>query len=448
MSISAYYNKLIAFQQAQEARLNCWANHLIVLFAFFLPVSMGGRQSTLFLITLIFLLRGRYLDYLKDGLKDKLVQAFALYFVVHVVWLIGTDNFDMAGKVVHDAKYLLYPLLFITLIDKRYIVRMMSAFFLGMLVSELWSYGIFFEILPPHYHDGYMGVASDPTPVFHHTHYGFMLAVTLTLILQRFFYEKDSIVFKVAIAIFFITAGINIFITAGRTGYVLFIVLLFTLFLLVYRTKVVKAVLSAVLLIVVSIILAFNFSATFHQRLYETITSIESLYLRGDYNSSLGMRAAILFHGKELVAENWLFGVGTGDHLDVMRKKIAEKYPQHSAAAEGVQHMHNEYFSAITQFGVVGLFAFLYITYQLIAYRQEERSLKNMQIILAVAVLSFSFIDIFVIGLGTLIMTVTLVAFSFRDYMITNVPAAQFTGTLLAKYVAVASLIELISWVS
>ena len=85
MSISTYYNKFKLFQGGQEVRLNTWANHLIVLFAFFVPVSMGGRQSTLFLITLVFLLRGRYSYYLGEGLKDKLVQAFALYFAVHVV---------------------------------------------------------------------------------------------------------------------------------------------------------------------------------------------------------------------------------------------------------------------------------------------------------------------------------------------------------------------------
>lgn len=448
MSISNFCNRAVDYRRAQEVRLNTWANHLIVLFAFFLPVSMGGRQSTLFLITLIFLLRGRYFEYLKEGLKDKLVQAFALYFLVHVVWLIGTDNFEMARKVLHDAKYLLYPLFFATMIDKKYVPRMLSAFFLGMLLSELWSYGIFFEILPPHLHDGDMGGPSDPTPVFHHTHYGFMLAVTLTLILQRFFFEKDSLWVKGLIALFFITATINIFITAGRTGYVLFIILLLTLFLLVYRKKVVLAITSAVLLITVSVILAYNFSVTFQQRFQQTVTSIESLYLRGDYNSSLGTRAAILFHSTELVKEHWLFGVGTGDHLDAMRKNIAEKYPEHSGAAEFVQHMHNEYFSAITQFGVIGLLAFLYIAWQLVAYKQDDRTIKNMQIILAVAILFFSFIDIFMLGLGALIMSVTLAAFSLRKYVVTNVPEVQFSPHLFAKYAMGAVLIECISWAS
>ena len=117
MSISTYYNNFFAFRDRYNSLLNTWANHLIVIFAFFIPLSLGGRQSTLFLIMLVFLLRGKYWDYIKEGLKDKLVQAFVLYFLVHVIWLIGTDNFEHARKVIHQAKFLLYPLLFITFID-------------------------------------------------------------------------------------------------------------------------------------------------------------------------------------------------------------------------------------------------------------------------------------------------------------------------------------------
>ena len=178
------------------------------------------------------------------------------------------------------------------------------------------------------------------------------------------------------------------------------------------------------------------------------MTSIESLYLHNDYNSSLGTRAAILFHSKELIEGNWLFGVGTGDNLDAMRKNIAENHPAYSGAAEYVQHMHNEYFSAITQFGVIGLLSFLYIAWQLIVYRQDDRSVKNMQIILAVAILFFSLIDIYILGLGALVMSVTLVALSLRKYIVTNVPVVAFSLAQFVKYVIGAIVIELVSRVS
>jgi len=171
MSISNYYNNIIEYRDRYNSTLNTWSNHLLVVFAFFIPVSLGGRQSTLFLIFLLFLLRGNYVAYIKEGIRDRLVQAFLIYFVVHVIWLIGTDNFITAKRELHEAKFLLYPLLFITLIDKKYIPRMLGAFLLGMFVSELWSYGIYFEALPPHLHDGYQGTPKSPSPVHHHSHY-------------------------------------------------------------------------------------------------------------------------------------------------------------------------------------------------------------------------------------------------------------------------------------
>lgn len=448
MSFSIYYNKITSFQEKYNQLFSTFANHLIVIFAFFVPVSMTGRKSAFFLIFLAFLLRGKYIEYIKHGLKDKLVQAFLIYFLVHIIWLVGTENLDQAKRVIHEAKFLLYPLLFITLIDKKFIPRIFSAFFLGMLFSELWSYGIFFEILPPHIHEGSQGTPADPTPVFHHTHYGFMLAVTLTLVLQRFFYGKDPPLVKAAITFFFITATINIFITAGRTGYVLYIVLLLVLFLVVYREKLFTAVLSAVSIILITVLLAYNFSSTFHARFTQTITSIKAMYFEDNYQSNLGARAALIINSKDLVSDVWITGVGTGDHMDEVRKHIAEKSPRYLRIANHVAHLHNEYFSAIVQFGVLGLISFLYIIVQLIRYPQDIREIKNMQIILAVAIALFGFIDIVVHGLGAILVLITLVSLSFRNYATINAKYIPISLQQLFAYTVLIVVLELVSWVT
>ncbi|WP_455206351.1 O-antigen ligase family protein [Kaarinaea lacus] len=448
MSISTYYNNFIEFRDRYNSLLNTWANHLIVIFAFFIPISLGGRQSTLFLIMLVYLLRGKYWEYIKEALKDKLVQAFVIYFAVHLIWLIGTDNFIHAKRELHQAKFLLYPLLFATLIDKRYIPRMLGAFLLGMLVSELWSYGIYFEILPPHPHDGNQGTPQSPSPVHHHSHYGFMLAITVTLLLQRLFYEKDPSWLKAVIVLFFVTATINIFINAGRTGYVLFVVLMLVLFLLAFKKRLFIALLSAVALIGVSVMLAYNFSDTFHERYTQTINSIKSVYVDNNYNTSLGNRAAILFDSKDLIKENALFGVGTGDQMDQMRNYIKDNKPEHKWIANMVQHLHNEYFRAILQFGIIGLMAFLYIIYQLFVYPQPQRSMKNLQIFLGVMIILYSFVDIMVLGLGGFLTLVTLVALSLNNHVVTNANFKKMSIQQGGLYASLVLIIEPLSWIS
>jgi len=448
MSISTYYNNFTEFRDRHNSVLNTWANHLIVIFAFFIPVSLGGRQSTLFLIMLVFLLRGNYWEYIKEGLKDKLVQAFVIYFAVHIIWLIGTDNFEHAKKVVHQAKFLLYPLLFITFIDKKYIPRMLGAFLLGMLVSELWSYGIYFEILPPHLHDGGQGTPQSPTPVHHHVHYGFMLAVTANLLILRILNKNDPLWLKVLLGLFFVTATANIFINAGRTGYVLFAILTTVLFLLVFRKKILIAAVAACTIVAVSFVMAYHFSDTFTKRLNLTVASVKSMYMHNHYHSSLGTRAFVVISSKNIVMDSWMLGNGTGDQLDIVRNNIKTIAPEYKRMANKLQHLHNEYLTAILQFGIIGLLACLYIPYQLFRYPQEDSGNKSMQVILAAAILCFSFIEIFVHGQGALLMTVLLLSLTFRNYIIENAVFSSLNLAGIMKYGVTAVLIEIVSWYS
>jgi O-antigen ligase len=294
----------------------------------------------------------------------------------------------------------------------------------------------------------FCGVFADPTPVFHHTHYGFMLAVTLTFVLQRFFYEKYTPLLRFVVILFLCTATINIFITAGRTGYVLYIILLLTMFMLVFRARLVAAGSVALLVICVSLGLAYGFSDTFQKRLNQTVDSIEAMTVQGDFESSLGARAAVIGSSKDVVLDNWLFGVGTGDHLDTVRKHIDQAYPQYSHMANSFQHLHNEYFSAITQFGLLGLMAFLYLLFQLVVYPQEDQALKNAQIILAVATALFGIIDIVVLGLGALLLLVTISGLSLNHYTVSNARLPQMSRKLIAMYAVSITSFELVSWVT
>ena len=84
---------------------------------------------------------------------------------------------------------------------------------------------------------GNQGTPSDPTPVYHHTHYGFMLATSLVLIVQHLLVGKNSKLTQVMLSVFFITASVNIFITGGRSGYVLYGIYLLMLISTLLMTK-------------------------------------------------------------------------------------------------------------------------------------------------------------------------------------------------------------------
>jgi O-antigen ligase len=436
------------FQDRHDATFNTWLNHLLVIFAFLIPLSPSGRKSVFFALIVVFLLRGRYVHYLRAALQDRLVQAFALYFLVHVVWLLGTDDWENANRVMGQAEFLLYPLLFASFIDPRFIPRVFLAFFAAMIVSELWSFGIFFEVLPVHTHNGNQGTPANPTPVWHHIHYGFILAVSLVLVMQRLLTTRDNRPLQLLFGFFFITASINIFITAGRTGYVLYLILLVTLFLLVWRKHLFKALATALILCTVAFSLAYNFSDTFHQRTLTTAHSIEKLFTQQEFGTSLGIRAAALVVAADGLKDHWLLGVGTGDDMLELRERAATDYPDWSQFIDRLVHIHNEYARAWLQFGVVGLLAFLYLLYWMYRYPASNPEYKNVQIILATAVLFFSIIDIFVQGLAALLVVITLISLTLNRYPVSNARYAAWTLGSGVKYAALAASMELVSWVA
>lgn len=448
MCISELYEKISKWQEKHTPFFNTIANHLLVVFTFFVPLSFSGRSSTLFILMLVFLLRGNYLYYIKEAPKDKIVLAFLLYFAVHIIWLIGTENFVYAKRIVNEAKFLLHPLLFVTFIDRKFIPRLLATFFVAMVISELWSYGIFFEILPPSIHDGGQGTATDPTPVLHHIHYGFILAITLALILQRYFYERDSWYIKAAMIFFFITASANLFITAGRTGYILYIIVMVFILFRLFRSQLLKAIPVAVLIIGSALVIAYNFSATFKVRVEQTVNSIEAVLEDKNFKSSIGYRMAVIIYSDKVIEDHWLLGVGTGDHMDVVRESISENYPEIAPIANDIHHMHNEYITALIQFGVIGLLAFLNILYQIARYEQPDVQLKNMQLVLIVAVFFFGIPNVLVAGNAALFIFTTLISFTFRRYFIDNAEIIKINIPQVAKYGAAIAAIEMVSWVT
>ncbi len=443
MNTATFYNSIKTFHSNIDPRLNTWANHLIVLFIFSMPIIVPMRRTAFFLLLVLFIIRGRYIYHFGRALRDPVIFAFSLYFLVFVIWLIGSQDPVWREHTIHNATFLLDPLLFATFIDRRYIPRMLTAFFLGMMTSEIVSYGIFFSIIPPMVHDGNQGTPFDPTPLYHHTHYGFMLAVTLSMILYRLIKKHDQEITRAIMALFFITASINLFITAGRTGYVLYGILIFSALFMIYNKKVIKPAILTSMICVIAFFSAYQFSATFHQRFNLTLHSIAAI-TQGKYDSSLGVRAVIYRDSLTIVKNNWLWGVGTGDQHRALNQQLA-KLPSTAPLQGVIQHLHDEYLSAATQFGIIGFLVFLNIIFQLVRYRQDDAEKHYTMRIVGIAVAFFSIIDLFTIGLGAMLTTVILVSINLRRYNINNARFTVLGPRNILFYVLAGIILQLIS---
>ena len=432
MSEDSLLDKYNNWVHANEGKINTYANHLIVIFAFSVPTLVSVRRVSISLIILLFIARGRILHHTYNVLRDPLVLSFFLYFLVHFIWLVGADDLISAKKSLHDASFLLFTPLFASFIDRKYVNRIIGAFILGMFVSVMASYGLLFELISPMLHNGTHGTADDPTPLYHHTHYGYMLAVTSTFLLYGFFLVKENSFKKIALLILFVAVVLIMFLIKGRTGYIIFVMLLPAIILLHYRSRAIKPLIIAMTVIGITSILAYNYIDVFKNRVDLTVTSFKSLEADKNYNTSIGARAGMFMYSLDVILENVAFGNGTGDSVSEVRKLVKEENRELSRNVKALLHTHNEYINALLQFGIVGLLVFLNIPYQMFTYSKKKNGV--MLKIIGISILLYSLIEVFIIGLGMLLTVVTLSSVLLANYNVTNTKHEPIDSMQIASY--------------
>jgi O-antigen ligase len=275
-------------------------------------------------------------------------------------------------------------------------------------------------------HDGSQGDWKDPTPLFHHSHYGYMLALSTVVLLQRAVSHNYSGTYRAVAAVIMAAVIINVFIIAGRSGYIILLTLLPVMLLLVYGKNALKPLLTVLVVVSVATVIAYQYSVTFKLRMDTTKESIEKILHDEDYYSSLGGRVVIADHALSLAADNWLTGMGTADHTGEIQKKIQQENSDLTFISTFLAHPHNEYLNAILQFGIFGLIAFLNIPFQLMRYKNEDNDKQIMFKLLGLSILLYALLDIMVIDLGMMFTVVVLVASGLRSYPVANARYSRF----------------------
>jgi len=219
----------------------------------------------------------------------------------------------------------------------------------------------------------------DPSPFLHHIHYGVLLSLTVVLLFQQIVVGKERLSIKVLMGLFVLTASLNVFVTGGRTGYLTYVAMLAFLMLVLAR----RWALLFVLIASVTVMLSYTFSPKLHEKVDQTVRSIEKLaQVKTDFKSSIGQRAGFWYYSVDVIKEHPLLGVGTGDSL----KAVFEKVPPEHESIKKIAHEHNQYISILLQFGLVGFLVFLNIYWQIFRYQPRERDLRIVMLAVTVAI--------------------------------------------------------------
>ena len=290
--------------------------------------------------------------------------------------------------------------------NPKYIYKTVSAFLFGMLISEILSYGIFFKLWSINGR-----TSNDPTPIMYHVTYSIFLAFTSLILLNRIFSKKTSFKEKILYGVFFTTVTTNLFINAGRTGQIVFVISLIVLYFIHYKFTIKKLII--VFFIISSMIIGFyNISPNFKNRLINAQNDIKAM-IKGDYRQSIGGRVAMLKTSFLLVKEKPMFGYGVGGQGRGVKKLVKDKkikFPKILQYKMETSHLHNQFMQIFVEGGFIGLILFLSIIYNILKLNIEDKEIKDLSIVFIVIYCIGSFSDVLIHTQFTKILFILFVA--------------------------------------
>jgi len=352
-----------------------YLNYLMLAYAFVLPLSRAGMIAILVLMILLSLFDARVVEKAKVLWKhpfSKAILGFILFNIISLIW-VSDENLAKAANYIVKYWYFLGIFVFFVSLKSENIYKVLSAFIFGMLISEVISYGIFFELW-----EFKRGTPDNPSPFMHHIEYSIFLAFTALLLLNRIFNEGEW-KFKLFYSFFFVTILGNLFLTNGRTGQIAFMISLVILGFMSFKNKL-KAFAVTVVLLSVIITAAYNLSDTFHQRVAIGKDDIVKVIDEGNYCSSWGARLGFWVTGMDIVRDHPLLGIGVKDNMTRFHQLVDEKYPQMKCITH-LPHFHNQYLQILTATGIIGLLIFLSMIYQIFRIKLSVTRYQNIKII-------------------------------------------------------------------
>ncbi len=354
MKTERSFAEIVGYLKAYHPRVHTWLNRLMLLYAFLLPLSGAFSTHTgPWLLLLLWLLEGGFPDKLRPFKTEKAL----LFFFALVAWIgLSTLWSDNKAESLHILSYYLAMsavlVSFLTSLDPAYRKRTLYAFFLGMFVSEIASYGIFFE-----WWQFGRGTPDNPSPFMHHIKYSIFLSVTVFLLLGQILDRQTPRWLKTAETLMLLSVIVNLFINGGRTGQLALVIagLLFTALHFGFRYRYLFAATGILIAILTA---AYFTSPVFHKKMDDSLIEIQQMR-KGDFGTSWGLRLGMKAISWDIVKTHPLVGVGAGDALDAYKKHWAETPFKKYALLGRMPHVHDQYLEILLQTGFIGLFLML-----------------------------------------------------------------------------------------
>lgn len=334
--------------------------YLALIIAFSLPL---GKLTPIF-ITLMFLnwlIEGDFNNKFKIILHNKFTLLFVLFYTLHIVGLLYTQNkndglFNLQVKL----SILLFPLLItsrpFSASNVKYVFFALIAG--GMLSSIIMlSRSIYFYIANNENYFFYQTFSILMHPSYLSMYLNVSIAWLLINITSNQSLGKSiPILFSIFIIAFL---SFIIILLSSKAGIItlLLIYIVFLFYNVFYKKRNIIGVIGVILLLL-SVSLVFRFAPKVTGRVYELIEAVKNENNNQTIESS-SVRLLIWNVANSLISKNFLFGVGTGDVKDELKKEYSKRNMTGAFANE--LNAHNQFYQIFMSLGIIGFLVLLVV---------------------------------------------------------------------------------------
>jgi O-antigen ligase len=384
--------------------------YLLITLAFLMPLTVSVANTIIVIICLLWFFSGGYKAKYNQIISSKLMIASILFYCIHVIGMLWTEDLQWGLHMLHKMWYFigLFPILY-TIVRKDYIKYYISAFLIAISFTEVISYLVWFELIEPFKNAS----VANPTPFMSHISYNPILAFAIYLVLHEIFFNKKmtNLVFSIY-SFFAVSMTINMFITGGRAGQVTFFIMLSILIFQILEKQRIKSLITIFIVIPGIFFAAYQTSNLFHSRVNLAVTNI--IKYEDNQFSGVGQRIYFAINSWELIRENPIIGVGTGDFPSEYKKinQVNTPYLQNST------NPHNMYLLVLTQLGFIGLASMLSIFYYQIklSNNSSNKFIRDVGITLPLMFLVMMLSDSYLLGHYTSLMFIFFSSFLYKDF--------------------------------
>ncbi len=376
---------------------------------FVLPLSTAASYIIALLIILLWLARGDFSNDWKQLRNNPVALSVTGFVLLHIVGLLWTTDIKNGIYVLKKESVLLLLPILMLFAKKEHIDLYINTFLIAMTASMSLSFAVWFEVIPPA-----PGIkTADPTPFMSHISYTPYLTIAVSLILYRLLFSRDiAMPARVLYVVMAVSMSINIFITRGRAGQIMFFAMIGIVIFQYNQKNLIRAATLSFFGILTAFLLSYSTSDVFRSRLHEAVNNINTY--ESKKTTDVGLRIAFTLNSLEIIKKHPLSGVGTGD-FNIEYEKVNAL---HSPDMPATGNPHNMYVLALVQFGIIGLLSLLALLYTQILQAGKSNNLlrRNFGIALPVLFALIMFSDSYLRGHFTTMLFAYFSSFIYKDY--------------------------------